>query len=149
MHVNSPFLSQMETFQSDACFIQPWPFQSPTRPNGGNKDSSPIFLTLCSPKIFSHFQKCLLVSLCLIWYLGGHCFPNTLLLGKAGSPIKPPSMGPFLPFSCMPNLISVRTLTDSSLAERAILVLPTRWLSSGRHRDFHFQGAQEIAGQNF
>ena len=51
--------------------------------------------------------------------------------------------------SCMPTLISVRTLTDSSQAERAILVSPKRWLSSGRHGGFHFQEAQKVPRTGF
>jgi hypothetical protein len=40
-------------------------------------------------------------------------------------------------------------VTDSSLAEKAISVPPTRWLSSGKNIGFHFQGAQEVAGQSY
>lgn len=49
----------------------------------------------------------------------------------------------------MSTLISVRTLTDSSRAVRAILVSPKRWLSSGRHGCFHFQEAQKVPRTGF
>lgn len=106
-----------------------------------------------SPKIICHFQKCPLISSCMIWCLGGHCFPSTPpVFAPLASHVLPPNLLPwdhFSPSSCMPNLISVRILTDRVLAERAILVPPKRWLSSGRYRDFHFQEAQKVAGQGF
>ena len=67
-----------------------------------------------------------------------------------GAPTKLPTMGPFLLCSsCMPTLVSVGTLTDSSRAERAILVSPKRWLSSGRHGGFHFQETQKVPRTEF
>lgn len=57
---------------------------------------------------------------------------------------------PLLAFLLNAKYVSVRTLTDRQLSGwESYFGSTARWLSFGRHRDFHFQGAQEEAGQSF
>lgn len=106
-----------------------------------------------SPRIICHFQKRSLVSSCVVWCLGVHCLPSAPPAFSLASQVLPQTSYhgtvSCLPSACQIWYLSELLLTDSSLAERAILVPPKRWLSSGRHKRFSFSRNSEGSRTGF